>query len=294
LIASALISDTCLAEKAELVISIVGNPEKGNFKQPSGLFFDEAKKKLYVSDTQNNRLVSFDSSYTQSGDFDAWGNLKYPTSVVKSKSGVFYVLFGKKVELASIEPAKNTFTKIELENKNIPKRENPVVIGKLAIDSQDRLYITDRGNGRILILDTTGLFIKEIMPGGVPTDFSDVKIDDDGNIYSLSTTNRKVYIFNAKGEISLQFGTYGSKDEELAFPVSLAVDKAKNIYVLEQHQGKVKVFKKSGKFQYSFSKKGSFPSQLYTPSFIYIDSMGIIYVVDRGNNRIQIFKINMH
>ncbi|MBI5182750.1 MAG: hypothetical protein HY999_00075, partial [Nitrospinae bacterium] len=40
---------------------LTGNELIGSFNQPTSLFFNEEKRRLYIADTGNNRLVSFDS-----------------------------------------------------------------------------------------------------------------------------------------------------------------------------------------------------------------------------------------
>ena len=45
------------------VAVITGDEIMGRLKQPSGLFFDEIKKRLYIADSGNGRLVSFDSEF---------------------------------------------------------------------------------------------------------------------------------------------------------------------------------------------------------------------------------------
>ena len=47
--------------KGKLTAVIYGQEEA--FNHPQSVFFDEQKRRLYVVDTGNNRLVSFDKNY---------------------------------------------------------------------------------------------------------------------------------------------------------------------------------------------------------------------------------------
>ena len=272
-----------------LIASLSGDKIMGKFNQPSAIFFDELKKRLYVADTGNNRLVSFDHEFNFISEFDAGGELKYPTSIVKNSKDQFFVVGGTaRDELFLIDIPKKIFKQIEI--KNITARENPFLPDNLAIDKDDNLYITDRGNGRILVVDSDGRFLKEIAVENKFVDLTDVQIDTEGNIYSLSTLEGKVYIFNNKEGSVSSFGKRGSRANEFEFPVSIAISPNRFVYVLDKHKGNVLVFKKDGNFQFNMLKKGWGNGEIYEPSYIYIDKGNKIYIVDRGNNRIQIFQ----
>jgi len=48
-------------EKAVRIVAVITKEELGGaLSEPSAIFFDESKKRLYVSDALNNRLVSYD------------------------------------------------------------------------------------------------------------------------------------------------------------------------------------------------------------------------------------------
>ncbi|MBI5750242.1 MAG: NHL repeat-containing protein [Nitrospinae bacterium] len=273
-----------------LIASLSGDKIMGKFNQPSTIFFDESKKRLYVADTGNNRLVSFDPDFNFISEFDAGGELKYPMSAVRNSKEQFFVIGGpEKNGLFLIDISKKIFKQFDI--RDAPARENPILPWKLAIDKNDTLYIIDKANGRILVVDSDGRYLREIKFENKFIDFSDVRVDADGNIYSLSTLERKIYIFNNKGVFISSFGKMGNKVNEFEFPVSIAISPNGFIYVLDQHKGSVLTFKKDGVFQSSFSKnKWKNQGELYKPYYIFADMGNKIYIVDRGNNRIQIFQ----
>ncbi len=270
-----------------LVIALSRSQLMGALKKPSAIFYDETKKRLYVADTDNDRLVSFDSEFNFLADFDAGGQLKKPTGVIRNSKGEFYILSGVENGLFIIDIPNKIFKKQELTG--IPAKGNPVVLQSIAVDMNDNLYLIDKGNGRILVLNSKAQFMREITLKNGPVDFSDIRLDGSGNIYTLSAMERKVYIFNSKGEIISSFGKRGNRPEEFWFPVSLTIDKNGLIYVLDRHKGSVAVFNSEGEFQSHFFRYGWVPGELYRPSYIHIDSSGTLYIVDQGNNRIQIF-----
>lgn len=283
-----LLPSSTFAAEMDFIESLSGDKLTGKLNQPFSLFVSERKNRLYIADTANNRLISFDSELNFLAEFDAGGSLKHPTGLVKNSYGQFIVIEGNKNELMFIDIPKKIYRPFKVTG--IPIKANPVFFGRLAIDKSDNLFLTDRGNGRILVLNSEGQYMKEIMFNDQPVDFSDIRVDENGNIYSLSTLKGSVFIFNKKGDLISKFGKRGYGKEELLFPISIAVGSDGLIYVLDQHKGSVLVFQKDGKFQFSFSKKGWGAGELYLPSYIYADRDGKIYIADRGNNRVQVFK----
>lgn len=286
---SYLAPSSLFSANMNLIASLSGDKVMGKLNQPSALFFDESKKRLYIADTGNNRLVSFDSEFNFISEFDAGGELKYPMSIVRNSKEQFFVIGGaEKNGLFLIDISKKIFKQFEL--RDVPSRENPMLAGKLAIDKNDNLYITDKANGRILAVDSNGRFLREIKLENKFIDFSDVHVDANGNIYSLSTLEGKIYLFNNKGELISSFGKRGNGLQEFEFPVSIAVGQNDFIYVLDRHKGGVLTFKKDGVFQFGFLKSGWSQGELYEPYHIFADMENKIYIIDRGNNRIQIFQ----
>jgi hypothetical protein len=66
--------------------SITGNKEIGRLGLLGGVFFDEEKKRLYVTDATNHRILSFDADFKYLSEFTGGGALTHPTSIVKDSS----------------------------------------------------------------------------------------------------------------------------------------------------------------------------------------------------------------
>ncbi len=277
-----------IAIELELIATLDGNKLMGKFNQPFSLFIDEVKEKLYIVDTGNNRLMSFNAEFEYLARFDANGKLKKPISLVKNSLNHFFIILEGN-ELFFIDIGTKVFKKFEI--KGAPASVNPILPSRLAIDKDDNLYLTDRGNGRILVLDRHGSCIREISLKNRFVDFSDVRVDTNGDIYTLSTLEGKVYVFNSRGETISSFGKRGNGARELAFPTSIAVDRKGLIYILDQHKGSIKIFEQNGNFLGHFFQNGWVPGELYSPSYIDTDDKDNLYIVDTGNNRVQIFHI---
>ena len=265
--------------KGELLTVIYGEEDaSGSFNKPQSVYIDQDKDRIYIIDTFNSRIVSYDKNYKFISQFDAEGRLNLPVSMLKDKKG----------RLILTNKGESSVLVIHLEEKIIKPLDFTKVFPKpvpshLAMDADGRLYVIDEAYKRILIFSDDYEFqgeIKEPQAAG----FSDVKWS--GNfLYALDTLLKKVFVYDIQGQMirSLEF-------KSLSFPVSLAVDKRGYLYILDAHEGKVYLFK-DNEIMGEIGQKGWKEGKLYYPGYISIDNTNTLYVVDTGNNRIEVFKI---
>jgi tripartite motif-containing protein 2/3/tripartite motif-containing protein 71 len=115
-----------------------------------------------------------------------------------------------------------------------------------------------------------------------------VVCDDNGTVYIVEWTNKRVQSFSPEGKL-LKVFEKPEKDEELDFPASITVDKNGRVYVSDYDKHRISVFSTSGKFLASFGQKGEGLIEFHEPTGIQVDDNGILYVCDRRNDRIQAF-----
>lgn len=268
------------------VAVITGDEIMGRFKQPAGLFFDEAKKRLYIADSGNGRLVSFDAEFKYLSELTN-EVITLPVSLVRNKEGHFFILDNGKGEIILIDLENKVIKSFPLTG--VPSGKEQFLPGRMAIDTSNNLYIIDKLNKRLIIVGQTGLFIREIIVKDKGFwGFTDVKVDDKGEIYAIDSVAGVVYVFDNKGSIVSKFGGRENTKNVFRFPTSLAVDKNGLIYIADQHAGKILVFDKKGVFQYGISRPGVKEGELSYPSYIFIDKQERIYTID--GDRIQIFQ----
>lgn len=280
-------AEKAMAEDVKPVAVITGDEFMGMFKSPEAVFFDEVKKRLYIADTANNRLVSLDSELEYLSEL-SHANFILPRSVVKTREGLFFIVDAEKGEIVLIDLGKDLVEPFEL--KGLPPGREGYLPGRLALDAEGRLYVTDRLSGNILVFDKAGNIVKEIeVKEEGFFGFTDVRVDDNGNVYALDTIGGKVYVFGSSGELVSKFGKKGDIKGEFRFPTSLAVDSNGLIYVLDRHAGNILVFNRSGGMQFTIASPGQKEGQLDNPSYIFIDDEDRIYTIDGG--RIQVFQM---
>lgn len=265
--------------KGELLTVIYGEEEtSGSFNKPQSIYIDQDKGKIYIIDTFNNRLVSYDKNYKFISRFDAEGKLNLPVSMLKDKKG----------RLLLTNKGERGVLVINLEEKIINPLDFTKVFPRpvpscLAMDENGRLYVVDEAYKRILIFSDDYEFLGEIKEPQ-SAGFSDVKWSENC-LYALDTLLKKVFVYDNQGHLirSLEF-------KSLSFPVSLAVDKRGYLYILDAHEGKVYLFK-DNEIMGEIGQKGWKEGKLYYPAYISMDNANNLYVVDTGNNRIEVFRI---
>jgi DNA-binding beta-propeller fold protein YncE len=281
--ATALSAET---DGIKTVAVITGDEGMGKLKFPGALFFDEAKKRLYIADSGNGRLVSLDSEFEYLAEL-SHDNFSLPLAVVKTREGLFFIVDGEDSKIKFINVKEELVEPFQL--KGVPPGMEDFVPGRLAIDGEGRLYVTDRLSGGILVADQSGSFLSVIT---VKEEgffgFTDVRVDRDGNVYAVDTLGRTVYVFTGNGKLISRFGKRGSIKGGLRFPTSLAVDRSGLIYVLDRHAGSILVFNRSGAFQHTIASPGPKVGELDNPSYILIDDEDRIYTIDGG--RVQVFR----
>ena len=142
----------------------------------------------------------------------------------------------------------------------------------------------------------------------------DVAVSVSGDIYVLDQESAKVFIFDSKGRLKLDFGksipkpsssdskksvwgliskglhiNSNPKSVKLGKPVSLALSPKGDIYIADAKNNNIQVFNKTGKFLFLFGASGSDTGHFSSPSGVVVDQFGIVFVADRNNKRIEFF-----
>ncbi|VAV83153.1 hypothetical protein MNBD_DELTA01-294 [hydrothermal vent metagenome] len=275
------------AAKAELITIAVldGDELTGSMAEPAALFVDEAKKRLYVADTVNNRLISFDKDLVFIAAL-THDNFKLPLSVGKLKSGEFFITDASDGALKLINIKDKLITTFNI--KGLKAAAEEFMPGRFAMDDGGNLYIVDKLNKRIVVADKDGNYQRSITAKGKSVyGFNDVRVDAKGYVYAVDTVGATIYIFNEKGALVTRFGGKGG-EAGLVFPVSVAINSKGLIYVAERYLSQIMVYNRFGALQFTLLSKGVTPGEIYHPSYIYIDKSDIIYTIDGA--RVQVFK----
>ncbi|WP_418790424.1 6-bladed beta-propeller [Phosphitispora sp. TUW77] len=155
-----------------------------------------------------------------------------------------------------------------------------------AIVWNNNIYVADTVNGRIMVFDYTGNFIRQIGGKGNfrgamqgPTDIGVYN----NNLYVADYELGKVSIYSLTGEFIGYFA-----EDNLKGPSGMKIA-GDRFYIFDSKSQEVFIFDSTGKLLNSFGGKGHEPGQFYYAKGITVDEQGNIYVADSNNFRIQVF-----
>ena len=99
----------------------------------------------------------------------------------------------------------------------------------IAVDSQDRVIVSDVVDDRVQVFDSTGQYLFQFgSPGSGNGEFIDpsgVAVNSRDQIVVADTNNDRIQVFNKNGVFIRAFGSEGTGDGQMNNPIDVAVDK---------------------------------------------------------------------
>lgn len=162
----------------------------------------------------------------------------------------------------------------------------------IAIDSRQRLYISDEYLNRVTILSTEGEVIGSWGESGSGEGQLDgpcgLAFNLDEELYVVDHHNSQVKKFTAEGRFLARFGTNGSGPGQFYLPWGISVDTQGAVYVADWGNDRVQKFAANGEFLAAYGSAGRAPGEFHRPADVCVDEDGYIYVADWGNHRVQV------
>jgi tripartite motif-containing protein 71 len=240
----------------------------GQFDKPHEIAVDSSGK-VYVADTENNRIQKFSSNGTFIAKWGSTCNLHISVGCTNPSN-----------HLDEGDGQFNSPTSVAV---------NP---------SSGNVYVADYGNSRIQEFTSSGIFLKwwgfEGQLDGYFTAPSSVAVNpSSGNVYVADTGNNRIQEFTSSGIFIAKWGSSGSGDGQFIGPSSVAVNPSSgNVYVADYGNSRIQVFTVGGTFITELGSYGSGNYQFNGPKGVAVDpSSGNVYVSDIFNNRIQVFAL---
>lgn len=178
-----------------------------------------------------------------------------------------------------------------------PKNEEDLDWTPLALDfdTKGQLRVTDVGDTRkhrLLYFSedgsrtaTIGKTVQVDEPNADPGAFyfpNGVAVARNGRVYVSDGDNRRVQVFDDKGEFKQFVNTSG-------VPRGLAIDAERRLFVVDALAHQVDVYGLDGTPLTQFGARGFGPGEFNFPNDIAVDATGRIYVSDRENNQVQVW-----
>jgi sugar lactone lactonase YvrE len=255
----------------------------------------DSNSNLYVTDTQNNRVLFFPSGSTTA-------------TRVYGQGGSF-----------TTNSANKGGTSANSLNKP----------GGVVVDSSNNVYIADSENNRVLFFPSGSTTATRVYgqggsfttnsgnKGGVTADSLDgpvgLLLDNANNLYVADTQNNRVLVFPSSSTTATQVygqgGAFNSSNvnhgslgpDSLSGPTGLALDSGGNLYVADANNNRAlffptgstlatRVYGQNGSFITNSANTGGVSANtLDLPEDLALDSGGNLYITDSANNRVLFF-----
>jgi predicted membrane-bound mannosyltransferase/DNA-binding beta-propeller fold protein YncE len=237
----------------------------GTFNEPWGVAVGPDGY-VYVTDTWNHRVQKF----TEDGKpVKAWGQYGQPVLEIPETAGFFWGPRG------------------------------------IAVDAQNRIYVADTGNKRIVVFDSNGKYLTEFGTAGFELGQFDepvgVAVAPSGTVYVTDTWNQRVQAFVPSGngdffipvlqwDVNAWFGI-GGNIQSLDNKPFIAVGENEHIFITDPEGFRIIEFTPEGQFVRAWGGFGSGSAEFGLAAGVTVDQLGFVWVTDAGNNRIMKFKL---
>jgi len=147
--------------------------------------------------------------------------------------------------------------------------------------SNKELFVSDRGNHRIVRYDLQGRFLGEFgkddlrLPGGLAANRL-------GHVIVCDTDNDRVLRYDTTGRLDTEVGSFGRGRQQFNGPVAAAYDPAGNLYVVDGRNERIQVFDRSLRPCFEIKLEGVRPVGLD------VDDEHVLYVVDGAQPRVLV------
>jgi DNA-binding beta-propeller fold protein YncE len=283
-----------------------GSAEAVGLAKPRAMAYG-AKGELIIVDSKNDRLEirQADGKVKHVGRRGtSKGEFREPCGVAVDKDGNIFVAdtfytqdpngglpWGRIQKFEKDYDFKAEFGKVEGGNPNLfgPRA--------IAVDGQGRVWLSDTGNGRLLVYDGAGKFIKEVgRKGKKDLEFDEpfgVAFDAQGNAYVADRLNFRIQVISPTFAFVRQFKVDGWENAQINVEPYLAIDQAKGLlYVSDPTKKKVHRYDLSGKGHKAYDKANDGPALVAfsLPTGLVVAADGSVMVSDGGSGRILTLK----
>ena len=168
-------------------------------------------------------------------------------------------------------------------------------VADVVVDSQDRIYVFNRGEHPMIIFEQDGSFVTS-WGEDLFTRAHGVTVGPDGMLYCVDDGDHSIRKCTPDGEVLMTIGTPGEpapihSGQPFNRPTKVAFDpKTDELYISDGYgNARVHKFSPDGKHLFSWGEYGTDPGQFNLVHSVCTDSDGKVYIADRESHRVQIF-----
>ncbi len=283
----ALSSLASAADRLRPITSVYFDNKGGSLKFPEGVAGND-KGTIVVADTANGRLLryTFKDGAVKGGDELKPSQLTYPIRLQLGSKGDIWALDGKQRRIVHLNADGGFVGYVDPQGVPAPA---PVVPRSFKLDGKDGIYLLDIYGARVLVLDPSGKFQRQI---AFPKDygfFSDLAVNGNGDILLLDSVNATVFVSRKDAPDFVPLSK--NLQEYVSFPTYLTTTGGGMIDLVDQNGGTIAVLGGDGGFRGRMLSLGWKEGQLYYPGQIGFAGAGTVVIADRNNSRVQVFEL---
>ncbi len=178
-------------------------------------------------------------------------------------------------------------------------------VSACAVDSQDHLYLFNRGDHPVMVFGPNGEFLRSFGVGEIARAHG-ITIDKQDNVYLTDDLDHTIKKYSKDGQwlmtlgvsgqpsltgaTSIDYRTIERSGPPFYFPTNVAIADDGTLFVADGYgNARVHRFSEQGQLELSWGNPGSGPGEFHVPHGIAIDCHGRVVVADRENSRLQFF-----
>jgi DNA-binding beta-propeller fold protein YncE len=292
-----------------------GRGELATFSNPMGAAWSEDGRRIYVADTDNNRIVVFDDKGRYLSEFGGFGiakplpgaqptwdpgELNYPTDVAVGDDGSVYVA----------DFYNDSISAFDAEGKFVRRFPDPnaragrggsgqgglgIAVTAVAV-SGDRVYATDQY--QVFVFSSRGELLDQFgLPGVGPRGLDHpcgIVADRDGNVVVADSNHNRVVRYTAEGVPVWVTGRpvndlKAESKNPFVLPRGIALKLDGGLIVADPLAQQLVELDRDGRVVRTLGARGTAPGQLNFPSDVDLHGEQLL-VADRENNRVQVVR----
>jgi DNA-binding beta-propeller fold protein YncE len=243
---------------------------------------------------------------------DQPGQLNHPRGMAIGPDGNLYVADSQNARIAIFDPdgkLLRQFGTVSTTDPNSPVTPLPGSLREpwgVAVGQDGTIYVADTWNHRIQVFDNNGTFLRmwgefeQLPPAqeGKPNGFwgpRDVAVDSQNNVYVADTGNKRIRVYDARGNLLRTIGQGGATVGQLNEPVGLAINpQTGELFVADTWNRRIDVFDLSGTYRRSWNVLAwGTTTETGSRPYLALDRTGTrLFVTDPDAGRVLVFDTN--